>query len=153
MISLVNFFEALTTGVPDPSQAQSLGGTMARYWGNKFGMYTGGQVKGVRDNEANAQAAAAAKKLAKQKADFEAAHHQEALKKAAQATKDASGEMSGTEAAGHALNKGAHAVGDAAGGFGSKAMEFAGEHPAAAMGAAALGAGYLLARRNRNQPA
>jgi hypothetical protein len=152
MISLVNFFEALTTGVPDPTEAQSLSGTVARYWGNKFGMYTGGQVKGVRDNEASAQAIAAAKKLAKQKADFEAIHPG-ALKKVANATKNNFGEMSGTEAAGHALNKGAHAVGDAAGGFGKKAMEFAGEHPAAAMGAAALGAGYLLARRNRNQPA
>jgi hypothetical protein len=71
-------------------------------------------------------------------------------------------DVSGTEAAGHALKKGAQAAGEVAGDaldkgtrvvgdFGKKAEEFAGDHPAVALGATALGAGYLLARRKMNR--
>jgi hypothetical protein len=63
-------------------------------------------------------------------------------------------DVSGTEAAGHALNKGAQAVGDAAGSFGKKAMEFAGDNPVAA-GALTGAAGVLGLRKlmTRNKPA
>ena len=62
--------------------------------------------------------------------------------------------MSGTEAAGVALKKGAKATGEAAGDVGKKAMELAGEHPAVAGAAGALGAAAGLRRilRGGNKP-
>jgi len=61
--------------------------------------------------------------------------------------------ISGSQAAGIALKKGAHATGEAIGSGAKKAMEFAGEHPVAggliAGAAGALGLRKLL---NRNKP-
>jgi len=70
-------------------------------------------------------------------------------KKAAQTSK----EISGTEAAGIALKKGAQATGEALGSGAKKAMEFAGENPVAGgMAAGAIGALGLrkLLRRNKS---
>ena len=77
MISIVKYLhEALTSGVPGPDEAASLHGKVARYLGNPLGAYTGGQVKGVRDNEAFAWS----KKMLKQQSE-----HDEAMKKAEEA--------------------------------------------------------------------
>ena len=65
------------------------------------------------------------------------------------------GDMSGAQAAGHALKKGATAAGEAAGSFGRRAMEFAGENPlAAGVGAGvagALGLRKILQRNKQTQ--
>ena len=86
--------------------------------------------------------------------DAPAAAAADAAKKAAtEATKEAaqtSKEISGTEAAGIALKKGAQATGEALGSGAKKAMEFAGENPVAgglvAGAAGALGLRKLLQR-------
>ena len=145
MISMIKYIsEALTKGLPSAEEAPTTAGNIARGPVNFLGLATKGQVSQARDQEGNEWA----KKLAKQRAE-----HSEALKKAASKVKtELSGDTSGTEAAGHALKKGAEAAGEAAGSFGKKAMEFAGEHPAAAAGTAALAAGFALARKRKSQP-
>lgn len=61
-------------------------------------------------------------------------------------------DISGTQAAGIALKKGAESAGEAAGSFGKKAMEFAGENPGAAgLAAGAIGALGLRKLLNRNK--
>lgn len=78
---------------------------------------------------------AVATKVAEQPAPAAAPAAADAAKKAAtEATKEAaqtSKEISGTEAAGIALKKGAQATGEALGSGAKKAMEFAGENPVA----------------------
>ena len=97
---------------------------------------------------------AVATKVAEQPAPAAAPAAADAAKKAAtEATKEAaqtSKEISGTEAAGIALKKGAQATGEALGSGAKKAMEFAGENPVAgglvAGAAGALGLRKLLQR-------
>jgi len=79
------------------------------------------------------------------------AEHADALAKVKKAGAALSDTTSGSEAAGHALKKGAQAAGEAAGSFGKKAAQFAGEHPAAAGLAAGMGAAALLLRRKKAQ--
>lgn len=72
-----------------------------------------------------------------------------AAKKATQAAGQAQQELTGAQHAGIALQKGAHAVGDAAGSLGHKAVEFAHDSPMAAgaiAGAAGVGAALGLRR-------
>ena len=63
-------------------------------------------------------------------------------------------DMSGSEAAGVAMKKGAHAAGEAVGSLGKKTMELAGEHPVMAGAVGALGAAAGLKRilRGGNKP-
>jgi len=150
MISIINYLnEALTSGIPSDEPA-SMTGTVARRLLHPFGkgpLRTAGEVRQAREEEG----AAWAGKVAKMRAS-----HADELKKASEAAKKAastlSNDTSGTEAAGIALKKGAQSAGEAVGGFGKKTMEFAGEHPAAAMGIAGAGlAAALMARRRKNQ--
>jgi len=93
--------------------------------------------KAAVDAPAAAPAADAAKKAAT-----------EATKEAAQTSK----EISGTEAAGIALKKGAQATGEALGSGAKKAMEFAGENPVAGgLVAGAVGALGLRKLLQRNK--
>ena len=100
---------------------------------------------------------AVATKVAEQPAPAAAPAAADAAKKAAtEATKEAaqtSKEISGTEAAGIALKKGAQATGEALGSGAKKAMEFAGENPVAG-GAVAGAVGALglrkLLQRNKS---
>lgn len=64
-----------------------------------------------------------------------------------------SDETTGVEAAGHALKKGAHAAGEAAGSLGKHAADFAGANPGTAgLIAGGLGtAAWLAAKRKRAQ--
>lgn len=143
MIIISDFFmEALTSGVPNPNEAQSMGGQAARFLGNKIGLYTGGQVKGVRDKEAFEWS----RKLNKLKKE----HSDELSKFSNKATSQAH-ELSGSEAAGIAAKKGAQAAGDAVGSAGKKVAELAGEHPGLVAGAAGLGLGALLMRKRKQQ--
>jgi len=60
-------------------------------------------------------------------------------------------DLSGTEAAGHAIKKGLTSAGESTGNIGEKIVKIAGEHPVAAAGAAGLGAAYLLGKRKKAQ--
>jgi hypothetical protein len=99
---------------------------------------------------------AVATKVAEQPAPAAAPAAADAAKKAAtEATKEAaqtSKEISGTEAAGIALKKGAQATGEALGSGAKKAMEFAGENPVAGgLVAGAVGALGLRKLLQRNK--
>lgn len=99
---------------------------------------------------------AVATKVAEQLAPAAASAAADAAKKAAtEATKEAaqtSKEISGTEAAGIALKKGAQATGEALGSGAKKAMEFAGENPVAGgLVAGAVGALGLRKLLQRNK--
>lgn len=68
--------------------------------------------------------------------------------------KNVQGDISGSQAAGIALKKGAQATGEAVGSASKKAMEFAGEHPVAGgLVAGAAGALGLRSLLRRNRPA
>jgi len=72
------------------------------------------------------------------------------IKKAADKAKDVE-DITGSEAAGHAMKKGAESAGEAVGSVGQKVGELAGEHPGLVAGAVGIGAGLLLARRKKAQ--
>ena len=142
MISIVKYLsEAGRVGdvsTYEPQQQGPVTGAV-KYW---TGIRSRADVKEAQDQAAFDKA----KALAKLRAE-----HTDALSKVKKAGSALSDTTSGSEAAGHALKKGAQAAGEAAGSFGKKAAEFAGEHPAAAGIAAGMGAAALLLRRKKAQ--
>ena len=134
MLSITKYiFESLTRGEEGINPGNGILRAARNYWTPIRGRK---DVQEARESEAGAWAPkiAAANKIA-QKAKEEAAN--------------AKDNIEGTEAAGIAAQKGAHAAGEAVGGLGKKVGEFAGEHPAAAALAGGLGLGYLLRKRKQ----
>lgn len=143
MISIIKYLtEYGDTSTYDPGQQGLLTGAY-KYW-------TGGRTGADVREAVSKQKQEHAFNLARVKRE-----HADQLakigKKGSRAASGVAGDMSGSEAAGHALKKGAESAGEAVGSFGKKAMEFAGEHSGAAGLAAGGLAAYALAKRNKNQ--
>ena len=136
MVSIVNYiFESLTSGDADSPEMGVLRKGLKKITGLGG---TSSDVETGRNEEAFAQTKHWGSKLRKATEEKDAA-----IEKA--------DNISGTDAAGHAAFKAAKASGEAVGNAGNYIAKYAGIHPAAAAGAAALGAGYLLAKRKKNQ--
>ncbi len=136
MISIVKYIsEVGDFSTYAPEQQGPLTGAY-KYW---TGGRTGADVKEMAKRASEKTAGEWAERLRKHMATHTPGN-----------TTGAAGDMSGSEAAGIALKKGAQSAGEAVGSLGKKAAEFAGEHAGAAgLIAGGLGAAAILAARRK----